>query len=198
MFKMVRSYEGSKEINTKDLLTAIKYASNYEADLYYNGCLVISCLGLSMDDNIEKLKKFGIETFVENGCYNYRYQDKSKNNTQIYATFYAYNWKGTNKLDVKLNDYILDDEKHRKYNSINEVIEDIKIKDVPKFGIDNIHIANHINNKYESLQNKLFGECKDNCKLGNYFSNDCKCKDCNSLKKTSNGCTCQAVNGCYK
>jgi hypothetical protein len=151
-----------------------------------------------MEENTKNLKKYGIETFVENGCYNYRYQDKSKQDTIIYATFTAYNWQGINKLDIKLNDYITDDEKHRKYNSIEEAIKDIKIKDVPIFSTDNIHITSFLNNECKSLQNKLFGECKDNCSLGNYFYNTCKCKNCNSLKKTSKGCTCQSVQGCYK
>jgi hypothetical protein len=195
---MYRSYEEKKKLNTKDLLTAIKYTCNYEGDLYYNNSLVISCLGLSREENTKNLIKYGIETFVKNGYYNYKYKDKSKNSNKIYASFYAYNWDGVNKLDVKIHDYILDDEKHRKYNSIDEAIKDIKIKDITIFGADNIHITSFLNNECESLQNKLFYECKDNCYLGEFFKNDCKCKNCNSLKKTSKGCTCQSVQGCYK
>ena len=106
VFSMARAYEGRREIPTKDLVSAVKHSLNLEADLYQDGELVVSWLGLSMKENIDRLCEKGISTFVVNNRYGFKYIDKSMNKTLYYVVFYlSKRQDGTNQLDVQIHDY---------------------------------------------------------------------------------------------
>ncbi|WP_214482946.1 hypothetical protein [Bacillus sp. SM2101] len=104
-FRIARSFEGLCSLQTDDLLTAIKTASNYEADLYLNGVLIFSPLGYEMEYNKKLLQRYGISVGVVNGSYHYKYMDESLNTTSVFASFYPYLWDGKKHLDVHVFDY---------------------------------------------------------------------------------------------
>lgn len=197
MFTMIRSYEGEKKINTKDVLTALKYCCNYEGDLFKDGKLIFSCLGWDRELKEESIKDLGIESYIANGCYNYRYTDTSKRNNDLYATYYSYVWQGVKKLQINIHDYITDNEEYKIFKSIEDCIKDTKENHVNIYGADNISITSYLDSGCQTHNNKLFYDCSE-CYLGAVFAKKCSCKTCNSNKKTSKGiCECQSRNGCY-
>lgn len=56
-FAICRAYE--KEIKFKsDPVSAFELASNYEADLYCQGTLILSPLGFEWDENVKLIEKY--------------------------------------------------------------------------------------------------------------------------------------------
>lgn len=104
-FVMVKAYEGSTRLETTNLIHAIKHVSNYEADLYIDGKLVMSCLGLDHEDNKKLLEKYGVVQFSKNKRLAWKYADESLNEDKIYAESYKYSWDGEPKVQVTLRDY---------------------------------------------------------------------------------------------
>lgn len=105
MYYMYKYYEGKEIIDTDDLITAIKTASNYEADLYKNGRLIMSCLGLSHEDNAENLTKLGVIQYYKNGYLAWKYEDESKNIMKFFVSTHLYNYEGKQKVNVMIYDY---------------------------------------------------------------------------------------------
>ncbi|WP_426455365.1 hypothetical protein ACP26L_36605 (plasmid) [Paenibacillus sp. S-38] len=106
-FKMARSYEGTRLLKTDDLLTAVRTTCNFEGDLYVNDTLVMSCLGLSREDNTRRLLKYGITSYVNKhtSSWAYRYTDDSKNNPAYYLSYHHYKWDGERKVQFGVHDY---------------------------------------------------------------------------------------------
>jgi hypothetical protein len=106
---MSRSYSGFTKINTEDALEALKHTMNYEGDLYYNGQLVYSCMGLDYEDNKENLSRFGIIPLEDETYIKWQYADQSKNVKKYFVDFLeyknTYTGKGEDSLQVNLHDY---------------------------------------------------------------------------------------------
>jgi hypothetical protein len=194
-FTMHKYYEGEFPIDTDDILTAVKHALNYEADLYCNGSLIMSPLGLSREENTKQLEKYGIKTVLKNHTYCYEYIDSSKNTGEVFAQFYQYYWDGVLKLDVRIHDYAEPGIYTEKFKNVDEVIEAVKKNFIEsgKIERDNVYISAYIDGELKHYEDKLFPSC-DECNM----KESCICHDCISMKKTSKGCKCQAVMGCYK
>lgn len=56
-FTICRTYEESAKFNS-DPVSAFELASNYEADLYYQGVLILSPLGYEWEDNVKLIEKY--------------------------------------------------------------------------------------------------------------------------------------------
>jgi len=144
-YRMQRSYEGFSDIPTDDLLTAVKYSINYEADLYIEGKLLVSWLGFEMEYNIECLEKQGITTYIKDHTYKFKYTNESKTKTTVWVDFMHYFWGGEPKIDVRIFDY-QDCPNAKEFNSLDEVIEIVKRVWIPKLPIDSIHIRDYSDN----------------------------------------------------
>lgn len=155
-------YEGQKRLYfINDDLEAVKYAQNYEADLYINNKLVFSPLGLEREDNTMLLEKIGIETYIVNGQYHYRYQDPAKRKDTLYATFFVSNQYDKKHLEVQLYDYKKQSNIH-KFNSFKELLKEIENKYIDKLEIDykNISILAWVDLNY--IKYKIGIELVDN------------------------------------
>lgn len=153
MFLMQKAYEGMERIDTEDLLTALKYALNYEADLYMDGKLICSPLGLSWEENLSILKKYGIVS-VGNKRYRFAYADESKNVNKIFASINEYIWNNEKCVDVRLNDY-----RQRKedieFSTKKELLEYLKQEIYPKFDECNLHITSYMGDECEHWDKEL-------------------------------------------
>lgn len=79
MYRMWREYASKPtDLPTDDLLEAVKMSINCEADFYIYGRMIASWMGLSMEENIRRLDKEGIETYVVDGDYRFKYKDPEK------------------------------------------------------------------------------------------------------------------------
>lgn len=121
-YYMCPSYGRKQQLPTDDLLEAVKISINYEADLFIGGYLLASWLGYSMEENIERLKKEGIETYVVENNYRFRYYDDSKNIKRIYFRMHDFE-NGTAEIHLKSTPSKLGDPC---YSSIDEVYNIIK------------------------------------------------------------------------
>lgn len=119
-----------------DLLTALRRTINQEGDLYVNGRLVFSALGLSDEDNLESLKDYGIIRVDRK----YQYADSSKNEFKIYVSILEYYWYQEKCMDIKLFDYKTQ-ESDLEFNSIDEVLKYLKENVYPNYHESNIHIT---------------------------------------------------------
>jgi len=54
-------YERGQKLYTQDILEAIERVRDCEGDLYDEDDIIYSCLGLNFNDNVESLKKYGVE-----------------------------------------------------------------------------------------------------------------------------------------
>ncbi|WP_145949641.1 hypothetical protein [Paenibacillus sp. Y412MC10] len=150
-FKMARSYERGTVLDTKDLLTAVKTICNYEGDLYSGGTLIMSCLGLSRNENTRRLLEYGITSFVNqrSKCWNYRYTDPEKNVPTYFVNSYHYNWEGTPKIEFTIKEY-------REYPT--EVMFD-SLASVMAFVRETVAASpDQITNLDEDIHVRLFGE----------------------------------------
>lgn len=120
-YQIAAPYESIRDLNVDDLLSAVKIASNYESDLYVDGQLVMSPLGLERDDNTRRLEQYGITTYIKNHRYNYRYTDESKNTKVYYAEFSRYWWDNKPCIDVRIHDYRSDDSAKR-FDTLDDII----------------------------------------------------------------------------
>lgn len=68
-FGMDRYWEGDYKF-TSDMLSAFQLASNYEADLYLNGKLILSPLGLEYEDNVRLIQKYLGKRYANNKSFN--------------------------------------------------------------------------------------------------------------------------------
>lgn len=122
IYSVARPYGNMKKIDSKDLLDAVKYSVNLEGDLYQDRELVVSWLTLSMEENIERLHQKGIETYLENNRYGYRYVDESLNKVKYSAQFLL---SGDKHLDVTIHDYY-SCESEKQFWSFSEIFAYIK------------------------------------------------------------------------
>lgn len=104
-YEIAPAYQGRKEISAEDLLTAVHISLNQEADLFEDGKLICSWLGLPMDQNIENLHHKGITTYVQNHQYCFKWTDESKNTNKIFAAFLPHVWEGEDMLQVNVHHY---------------------------------------------------------------------------------------------
>lgn len=156
MFTMEISYEGVKKINTDNMLTALKTAMNYEADLYYNGRLIYSSMGLTDDENREILKKYGIVRKDHPTQICWKYEDESRNITKVYIDTILFNSKNNiegNYMQINIGDY-------REYK---DSIELNSIAELKKY-ID----SNFSNIKYNDIN--ILDFRNDSCKSYNTFN----------------------------
>jgi hypothetical protein len=139
MNKMYRS-NGRTLPEGTDLLTAVKNSMNYEADLYVNGYLLSSWMGLPMEENIENLAKEGITTYVQNGRYQFKYTDESKNVTKYYVETLEYQWEGTDKVQFNIGEYRSNKEE-LEFNDIESIKTFIEKEYLPKYSKENINVV---------------------------------------------------------
>ncbi|EEM99367.1 hypothetical protein bthur0014_58730 [Bacillus thuringiensis IBL 4222] len=149
------------DLPTDDLLEAVKMSINCEADFYIYGRMIASWMGLSMEENIRRLDKEGIETYVVDGDYRFRYKDPEKNIKRIFFEFINI---GEGKGEVHLNSY-----RSRKdqpfYSSIEEIYELLK-EDCPH--VHTLNVVDFSGDKYEgsyqyNLQNHVKNKLSENC-----------------------------------
>lgn len=127
MYRAWRSYASKpNDLPTDDLLEAVKMAINYEADFYIGGRMIASWLGLDMEENIRRLAEVGIETYVVDGSYCFRYKDPEKNIKRIYYYFVE---RQDGKGEIHLSSYRSKMDQPF-YSSIEEIYEIVK-KDHP-------------------------------------------------------------------
>ncbi|EWG08712.1 hypothetical protein [Cytobacillus firmus] len=119
-FEIAPAYQGRKEISAEDLLTAVHISLNQEADLFEDGQLVCSWLGLPMDQNIENLHLKGNTTYVQNHHYCFKWSDESKNTNKIFAAFLPHVWEGEDMLQVNVHDYRAS-ANEREFTSLDEL-----------------------------------------------------------------------------
>lgn len=86
-FGMDRYWEGDYKF-TSDMLSAFQLASNYEADLYLNGKLILSPLGLEYSQNVKLIQKYLGKGYVNKKGFNLRgyknpYDKEIKNFTML-------------------------------------------------------------------------------------------------------------------
>lgn len=124
-FVMERNDEYRVTLKTDDILTAVKINSNYEADLYIDGQLAVSCLGLPMKDNAIKLMNFGITAYVKDGTWRYKYTDESKNVKRYYVSPQDYEWGGADKIQYNIHDYPTDKDDHE-FESLRAIFENVR------------------------------------------------------------------------
>lgn len=68
-FRALHYDTGYRQIDTQDIIEAINYAYNYDADLYDGDSLIFSPLGFDFDYNNELLKNYGVEFTNEDDGY---------------------------------------------------------------------------------------------------------------------------------
>lgn len=151
-YQMAAAYESIRDIDTDDLLSAVKIASNYEADLYVDGKLIMSPLGLEREDNTQRLEQYGITTYITNHRYNYRYTDESKNTTVHYAEFCRYWWDNEPCVDVRIHDYKAESNAQR-FDTIDDIITATRhlIEDRPF--VSDLNMQNHIPAEHVTMEN---------------------------------------------
>jgi hypothetical protein len=149
VFKMERSYESARVIKTDDLLTAVKHTCNYEGDLYVDGSLVMSCLGLPRSDNTRRLLKRGITSYVnqKSQCWNYRYTDPAKNGGNIFGSAYHHLWDGKPKIDFMFKEY-RESAEDREFTSLSAVMAYVR---------EEVAGAGHPFDLDEDIHVRLFG-----------------------------------------
>lgn len=150
MFYMARSYSRLVPIDADDVLTALKIAANYEAELYEDNHLIFSPFGFSREENTRRLLEYGITTYVSNNRYCYKYTDESKNKPVYFARFVEYDWSGKPHLQVHVHDYKSSKE-DIKYDSIEAILEDVKQK-YSHLPIEAISVGLYDDNGYTSLK----------------------------------------------
>lgn len=139
-FKMERSYEGRSLLKTDSLLSALKTTSNYEGDLYVDGRLVFSALGLDHEYNAEVLSAYGI-TFAVNARHNwaFKWTDESKNVKRYYWNEYEHQFWCENGYQASIHDY----RKHAEdieAETIDEIIDHVCKKFIEN-QYDSVHIT---------------------------------------------------------
>lgn len=150
MFYIARSYSRPVAIEAEDLLTAVKYAANYEADLYEGNYLIFSPLGFSQEENEKRLLECGITTYVTNNRLCYKYTDESKNTKKYFAVFSEYEWDEKPHLQVHIHDYKSSKDEVM-FESIEAVYQEIKEK-YQQFSQEAITIGLFDDNGYTSLK----------------------------------------------
>ncbi len=150
MFYMARSYSRPVVIDVEDILSALKHACNYEADLYVERQLVFSPFGFSREENTKRLLEQGITTYINNNQYCYKYIDETKNVTRYYAAIEELVWTKEPHLQVHLHEY-RESKSDIIYDSIESVLQDIKIK-YSHFPNEAVSIGLFDDNGYTSLK----------------------------------------------
>lgn len=152
MFTMKRAYEAAVRLQTDDLLTAVKISLNQEADLYHNGSLIASWLGLPMECNIERLEKLGLTAYIAAyNSYRFKYTDESRNESCYYMRKCPYVWGGVEALECVIHDY-QDSPECVKFTSIQAAVDAIRKEELPTYGPGNITIVIHDDNGYKSMR----------------------------------------------
>ncbi|OHX42893.1 hypothetical protein [Cytobacillus oceanisediminis] len=119
-YEIAPAYQGRKEISAEDLLTAVHISLNQEADLFEDGKLICSWLGLPMDQNIENLHRKGITTYVQSHQYSFKWTDENKNSNKIFAMFLSHVWEGEDMLQVNVHHYRASINE-REFNNLDEL-----------------------------------------------------------------------------
>lgn len=132
-FVMQKYHEGYEKLFHTNILHAIKYAGNYEADLYLDGKLIMSPLGLNHDDNAELLEKHGLVRYYKDGRLKWKHADESKNIEKLYMNTHFYKWEGEKRVQINVkdypvykDDYVLDTHDEVKEFAEKEVIDKVK------------------------------------------------------------------------
>lgn len=140
-FEMERNYESRVTLKTNDILVAIKMNSNYEGDLYVDGQLAMSCLGLPMEENAIKLMKYGITAYVKNDRWRYKYTDESKNVKRYYVSPYAYKWDGVEKIQYNIHDYPTDKDVEE-FESLKAVFKNVRdYTELLSYDPEDVHVV---------------------------------------------------------
>ncbi|MEK1828813.1 hypothetical protein AAAC51_06590 [Priestia megaterium] len=154
IYTMQRSFCAKQNIPTEDLLEAVNIAMNYEADLFINNVCVMSVLGLPMEENIKTLARRGIETYVADNCYRFRYADPSKNVTRIYYDFIIVEGDRAELHLSKMPSRL----KHKAFSTKEEIYNDIR-KNHPS--IRHLLVVDFSGEKYTgSYEYELYGKEK--------------------------------------
>lgn len=145
-FYMKKYWENKEEINTTDLLTAIKYGANYEANVYIDDKCIFSPLGSELEDNKKSLEEYGI-TLKRCGKQNkWMYMDETKNKGIYYTKIYLYK---QDEIEVNISDYATDDFNGYKFNNMDEVRQQAKeMADQHNIPYNKIHVSSF----YEEYQ----------------------------------------------
>lgn len=123
MYYICRNYSSNKiKLPTDDLLEAVKISLNEEADLYIGNSLFISWMGYDMEENKIRLEDEGIEAYVVNRQYCFRYKDSKRNVKKIYYSLYLHD-----SLNAEIH---LSDTPSKinqiSFSSVEEIYSDIK------------------------------------------------------------------------
>lgn len=119
------AYEGSRQLETYDMVAALKIASNYEADLYRNGKLVYSAMGLSHEENKELVSKYDVEMYVTpNGDFTFKHL-RGNDNTELFAELIEYKKNGIEHVEIHYNNYNFGDAVQ--FNDYNDMIDTISL-----------------------------------------------------------------------
>ena len=149
MYYMNRAYGGRQKLDTSDLITAIKHASNYEADLYKGNSLIMSPLGLEHEDNAKKLAKLGVVQYYKNKRLAWKYEDETKNIEKLYFSPYEYTNDGGTKVSISVHDY-------RNYKSDIEfnTLEEVQNYAADKYGevVEEFSISCFLDNELYDLK----------------------------------------------
>lgn len=147
-FVMQKYWEAEEKLYTDDLITAIKYASNYEADLYMDGRLIMSPLGWEHDYTKEVLAKHGVIQYYQNRRLQWKYADESKNKNLLYAHYHFYIYEGKNLASVTIHDY-----RQSKADVEFKSIEDFKVETELLYGeeSDEIRVSCFLENELWDL-----------------------------------------------
>ncbi|MES9681646.1 hypothetical protein ABWK22_01695 [Gottfriedia acidiceleris] len=144
MYRMWRSYATKPtDLPTDDLLEAVKMSLNYEADFYIGSRLLISWMGMEMDYIKPILEKEGIEIYVVENKYCFRYIDPAKNIKKIYISN-LFNFDD-GKGEVHLSAYRTRIDQPF-YSSLEEVYEFVKSKN--KLLVE-LNVVDFSGDKYE-------------------------------------------------
>lgn len=147
-FVMQRAYDSKKTLEQTDIISALKYSMNYEADLYMDGKLISSPLGWDHDYLAEVLKPLGVIQSYKNNSLHWRYADESKNINKLYCNSYEYMWEGELQVQVNVHDY-----PESKGDIVFDTEDEIKEYAVNNFGqkVEKINIHYYLNNELWSL-----------------------------------------------
>lgn len=102
---MARSYHEPQLLETTDLLTALKYSMNYEAELYMDGRMISCPLGWEHEYLAEIIEPLGIKTSYLNNRLHFEYKDVAKKSEKLYVQEYAYNHEGSFNVSISVHDY---------------------------------------------------------------------------------------------
>jgi len=120
-FTMHRSYERPVTLQTNDLLTAVKQSISYEADLYVDNRLLVSWSGLNPEVNHERLLEVGIQPYLVNGSWKFKYIDETKNVKTYFVHAFIYPFQGVLKAQINVQDYS-EDPTYKSYSSLDEAL----------------------------------------------------------------------------